>query len=169
MKKIKYIFYSISLLICSIILILISIIQKKSSTNQIGHTTSPTEEVVTETVSSKDNPTNENSIEYCAENKTLWFLNAFFGVFFTSIIFNLSFKFREGDKGIRMFARKNGYIGRTRSIYEKMICSLIYILNVAFISYVIYQHRFLLIPGIFLLLSSVIFLYCHFRYFYTAF
>ncbi len=184
MKKINYIFYSIGLLICSIILISISIIRKKSS-NQIEEITTPTEEVVTETESPIDKPTNENIIEYCAENKTLWFLNAFFGVFFTSIICNLLFtggenlkngkiSYREQPFEYKMFPRKTiqtiqNINTQQLPMYVRSILLLIYLCNIGFISYVIYEHRFLRIAGIFLLLSSVLFLYCHYNYFYGTY
>ena len=181
MKKINYIFYSIGLLICSIILISISIIRKKSS-NQIEETTTPTEEVVTGTESPIDKPTNENIIEYCAENKTLWFLNAFFGVFFTSIFCNLLFTggenlkndkiiYREQPFKYKMFPRKTIENINTAQtpMYVRSILLLIYLCNIGFISYVIYEHRFLRIASIFLLLSSVLFLYCHYNYFYGTY
>ena len=86
MKKINYIFYSIGLLICSIILISISIIRKNSS-NQIEETTTPTEEVVTGTESPEDKPTNENIIEYCAgvALEAVWF----------HLLFRLLFQYRN--------------------------------------------------------------------------
>mgnify|MGYP003332427006 CR=1 FL=1 len=171
MKKINYIFYSIGLLICSIILISISIMRKKSS-NQIEETTTPTEEVVTGTESPEDKPTNENIIEYCAENKTLWFLNAFFGVFLTSIFCNVLFKDienKETDITYKMFPRRNIHTQQLPPMYVRSILLLIYVCNIGFISYVIYEHRFLRIAGIFLLLSSVLFLYCHYNYFYGTY
>ena len=172
MKKINYIFYSISLLICSITLISISIIRKKLSTNQIEETTTATE-VVTETQSSDDEPTNENIIEYCAENKTLWFLNAFFGVFFTSIFCNmfvkygyLSTKYRKANPTeLQMFPPEKNVI--YFPFYVRLIFIFIYFFNVGFIGHVIYEHRFLRIAGIFLLLCSLIFLYCHCIVFYA--
>mgnify|MGYP001225840596 CR=1 FL=1 len=162
MKKINYIFYSISLLICSITLISISIIRKKLSTNQIEETTTATE-VVTETQSSDDEPTNENIIEYCAENKTLWFLNAFFGVFLTSIFCNMSAKANQTE--FQMFPPKKNVI--YFPFYVRLIFIFIYFFNVGFIGHVIYEHRFLRIAGIFLLLCSLIFLYCHCILFYA--
>ena len=163
MKKINYIFYSIGLLICSIILISISIIRKKSS-NQIEETTTPTEEVVTGTESPEDKPTNENIIEYCAENKTLWFLNAFFGVFLFSIFLNLGATLEQNldENTYRMFPRRTKNLEiYPISIDVKIFFLLIYLCNIGFICYVIYEHRFLRIASIFLLLSSVIFFCCH--------